>query len=128
MTEERINHPSHYGGDTEFEAIKLIEDWGWGYEFCMATALKYVVRAHSKGQTDDDYQKSIWYLERATKNQPTKTQGPRRLSPSAAADAHGLDQDRTEALKAIRANDPWNALYAMRAGYREYTERMGVIA
>lgn len=125
---EIIDHPQHYGGDTEFEAIKLIEDWGWGYEFCMATALKYVIRAHAKGQIDNDYKKSIWYLERALTNPKPAPRGLRRLSPSAASDAHGLDQDRSEALKAIRAGDAKNALYAMRAGYQEYKLRMGVIA
>lgn len=33
LTRETINHPQHYGGDTTYEAIKVIEAWGLG--FCL---------------------------------------------------------------------------------------------
>ena len=121
MTDERIDHPEHYGGDTEFEAIKLIEDWGWGYAFCMGSALKYTIRAQSKGQTEDDYQKAIWYLERADGARQDRNQRlMRRLSPSKAARAHGLDDARTAAVKAIAADQPAAALRFMRVGLEEY--------
>ncbi len=120
-TPERIDHPEHYGGDTEFEAIKLIEDWGWGYAFCMGSALKYTVCAQSKGQTEDDYRKAIWYLERA--DGARRDRNPRlmrRLSPSKAVRAHGLDDARAAAVKAIAGDQPAAALRFMRVGLQEY--------
>ena len=30
---ETVNHPQHYGGDTVYEAIKVIE--AWGLDFCL---------------------------------------------------------------------------------------------
>jgi hypothetical protein len=38
-----INHPPHYGGDSTYEAIKVIEAWGLG--FSLGNALKYICRA-----------------------------------------------------------------------------------
>ena len=28
---ETVNHPEHYGGDTPYEAIKVIDAWGLGF-------------------------------------------------------------------------------------------------
>lgn len=60
-----INHPPHYGGDSTYEAIKVIEAWGLG--FCLGNALKYICRAGRKGGTDSrvtDLEKALWYLDR----------------------------------------------------------------
>lgn len=59
---DSVNHPQHYGGDTTYEAIKVIE--AWGLDFCLGNALKYISRAgHKPGtQRTEDLQKSIWYL------------------------------------------------------------------
>lgn len=47
MSEERIDHPAHYGGaDDPYEAIKVIEAWRLG--FCLGNCLKYVRRAGHK--------------------------------------------------------------------------------
>lgn len=71
---DRINHPGHYNmggeigedGSAEFEVIKIIEDLGWGFEFCMGNALKYILRAPHKHETElEDLKKARWYLERA---------------------------------------------------------------
>lgn len=59
---EVINHPRHYGGDTTYEAIKVIEAWGLG--FCLGNALKYICRFGKKGSTVDDLKKARWYLDR----------------------------------------------------------------
>jgi len=40
---ESVNHPPHYGGDTTYEAIKVIEAWGLGFH---------------------DLKKARWYLDR----------------------------------------------------------------
>lgn len=58
-----VNHPAHYGGDTTYEAIKVIEAWGLG--FCLGNAVKYIARAGKKS-TDplEDLKKARWYLDR----------------------------------------------------------------
>jgi hypothetical protein len=84
MSYEQVNHPPHYGGDTPYEAIKVIEAWGLG--FCLGNAVKYIRRAGSKPGTDtrDDLRKAIWYLQRELDRQqgvedaPTTPVSPER--------------------------------------------------
>ncbi len=58
-----IDHPAHYGGaDNVYEAIKVIEAWGLGFN--LGSALKYVCRAGHKGTRLDDLKKARWYLDR----------------------------------------------------------------
>lgn len=59
-----VNHPSHYGGDTLYEAIKVIEAWGLGFN--LGNAAKYISRAGKKpGSAElDDLRKARWYLDR----------------------------------------------------------------
>lgn len=45
MAGEEVNHPAHYGGDTVYEAIKVIEAWDLG--FCLGNVIKYICR-HGK--------------------------------------------------------------------------------
>lgn len=59
---ERVNHPAHCGGDTVYEAIKVIEAWGLG--FCLGNAIKYICRAGRKGATVEDLKKARWYVDR----------------------------------------------------------------
>jgi len=59
---EAVNHPAHYGGNTTYEAIKVIEAWNLG--FCLGNALKYICRATYKGNQLEDLQKARWYLDR----------------------------------------------------------------
>lgn len=59
-TTETVNHPPHYGGDTTYEAIKVIEAWQLG--FCLGNVVKYISRADSKGNALEDLKKSAWYL------------------------------------------------------------------
>ena len=69
MTEkETIDHPSHYGGDNIYEAIKVVEAWGLG--FCLGNCLKYISRLAKKDpeKTLEDLKKSRWYLDRAIQN------------------------------------------------------------
>jgi hypothetical protein len=37
---EAVNHPAHYGGDTTYEAIKVIEAWNLGFHD--GNAVKYI--------------------------------------------------------------------------------------
>lgn len=61
---EKINHPEHYGGDTVYEAIKVIE--AWNLDFCLGNTVKYISRAGKKNQSKivEDLEKAKWYLER----------------------------------------------------------------
>lgn len=60
---EAVNHPAHYGGDTVYEAIKVIEAWDLG--FCLGNAIKYIARAGKKGDNAlEDLKKARWYLDR----------------------------------------------------------------
>jgi len=69
---EKINHPQHYGGDTTYEAIKVIE--AWGCDFHIGNVLKYISRAGKKNLSIhndlrmtrhlEDLKKAQWYLNR----------------------------------------------------------------
>ena len=64
---ERVNHPPHYGGDTAYETIKVIEAW----DCCFHTGnvIKYVSRAGKKASSNrlEDLYKARWYLDRKIK-------------------------------------------------------------
>lgn len=61
---ENVDHPQHYGGDTPYEVIKVIEAWGLGFH--LGNAVKYVARAGKKDPASEgeDIDKAIWYLQR----------------------------------------------------------------
>lgn len=61
---ESVNHPEHYGCDTLYEAIKVIEAWELG--FCLGNAVKYISRAGKKDKTKEieDLKKAVWYINR----------------------------------------------------------------
>ena len=61
--EEAIHHPAHYGGDTPYEAIKVIMAWGLG--FCLGNAVKYIARAGRKDPSKkiEDLKKARWFLD-----------------------------------------------------------------
>ena len=60
---ESVNHPEHYGGDTTYEAIKVIEAWDLGFH--LGNVVKYISRAGKKtNNTREDLKKAKWYLER----------------------------------------------------------------
>lgn len=59
---ETVDHPSHYGGDTTYEHIKVVHAWGLNYE--LGNATKYICRAGKKDQSKavEDLEKAAWYL------------------------------------------------------------------
>ena len=59
-----VDHPDHYGGDSTYETINVIE--AWNLDFCLGNAVKYISRAgkKDKSKTIEDLQKAIWYLNR----------------------------------------------------------------
>ena len=62
---EKVKHPDHYGGDTVYEAIKVIRAWGHDKSFCIGSALKYLCRMGKKPCESNitDMKKTINYLE-----------------------------------------------------------------
>jgi hypothetical protein len=61
---EQVNHPDHYGGDTTYEAIKVIENWQLGFH--LGNTVKYICRAGKKSTAAvvEDLKKARWYLDR----------------------------------------------------------------
>lgn len=59
---ENVNHPTHYGGDVTYEAIKVIDAWKLG--FSLGNAVKYICRAGEKSPETEiqDLEKAAWYL------------------------------------------------------------------
>ena len=59
-----VNHPAHYGGDTTYEAIKVIE--AWELDFSLGNCVKYIRRAGKKDEFTEleDLEKARWYLNR----------------------------------------------------------------
>ncbi len=58
-----VDHPPHYGGaDNPYEAIKVIEAWGLGFN--LGNTVKYISRAGKKGAALEDLRKARWYLDR----------------------------------------------------------------
>lgn len=64
-TTETVNHPLHYGGDTTYEAIKVIQAWGLGWE--LGDAVKYIARVGLKDASKvvEDLKKAAWYIKAA---------------------------------------------------------------
>lgn len=63
---EKVNHPDHYGGDTPYEVIKVLEAWFSPDEFIgflKGNAIKYMARHREKGGAED-LQKAAWYTKR----------------------------------------------------------------
>lgn len=66
---DAVNHPIHYGGeDNPYEAIKVIEAWGLGFN--LGNTTKYISRAGFKDPAKEleDLKKARWYLDREITN------------------------------------------------------------
>jgi len=59
-----VEHPSHYTSGT-IECIDFIDSCGYGLDFCLANAIKYLTRCKLKGTTVQDIRKAIWYATHA---------------------------------------------------------------
>ena len=68
---DQVNHPSHYGGDTVYETIKVLEAWLTYDEFigfCRGQAIAYLSRVGKKHRRegemfdDTDLKKAIFYI------------------------------------------------------------------
>lgn len=120
---DNVDHPSHYNqggpvgedGTAQFEVIKIIDDVGWGFAFCMGNALKYVLRAPHKGTQAEDLKKAQWYLRRANQYQErmARVLAQRTVNIDEATKAWGLTFGKAAlavAVKAITDGDPVRAL------------------
>lgn len=74
MSEEKVNHPAHYGGDTVYETVKVLRAWMTPEAFrgfLAGNVIKYLSRAGKKSPhaavadlaTLEDLKKARWYLE-----------------------------------------------------------------
>jgi len=64
--EDKVNHPSHYGGDTVYEVIKVLRHHLSKEEFIGAmkfNIVKYTLRAGKKNSSTvvQDHEKAAWY-------------------------------------------------------------------
>ena len=58
MSKEAVNHPEHYGGESNpYEAIKVIDAWDLG--FSLGNTVKYISRAGKKEKDKDKKDKNI---------------------------------------------------------------------
>ena len=69
-----VDHPSHYGGDTTYEVIKVIEAWELDKDGYLFNVVKYVARAGKKDKAREleDLKKAAWYLDRKIKRLEAK--------------------------------------------------------
>jgi hypothetical protein len=120
---DTVNHPPHYNqggpigedGTAQFEVIKIIDDLGWGFAFCMGNALKYVLRAPHKGTEADDLKKAQWYLRRAGHYQePTTRVVPQRtVNIDEATKAWELTYDKAALAVAVEAISDGDSVRAL---------------
>ena len=61
MATDPVNHPAHYcSSPSGIECIQVAEH----LSFCLGNAIKYIWRCDSKGDSIEQLQKAIWYLQR----------------------------------------------------------------
>lgn len=71
LTNEMVNHPSHYGGEENpYEVIKVCEAWELDKDAYLFNVVKYVARAGKKDANKEleDLKKAFFYLERKISN------------------------------------------------------------
>jgi len=60
-TVDMVNHPPHYGKHPSgIECIDVVEHMS----FNLGNAVKYIWRADEKGNTRQDLEKAVWYINR----------------------------------------------------------------
>lgn len=62
-SDDAVNHPAHYGGDTVYEVIKVLKAWGLFKNALRFNTIKYLARAGRKNDLLEDLKKAIWYLQ-----------------------------------------------------------------
>lgn len=64
MADDPVEHPHHYTAGS-IECIDFIDSCGYGLDFCLANAIKYLTRCKLKGSPVQDIRKAIWYANHA---------------------------------------------------------------
>ena len=64
VKDDPVSHPHHYTAGN-IECIDFIDSCGYGLDFCLANAIKYLTRCKLKGTTVQDIRKAIWYATHA---------------------------------------------------------------
>lgn len=64
IADDPVNHPAHYTSGS-IECIDFIDSCGYGLDFCLANAIKYLTRCKLKGTPEQDIRKAIWYATHA---------------------------------------------------------------
>ena len=64
ISDDPVNHPTHYTYGS-IECIDFIDSCGYGLDFCIANAIKYLTRCKHKGTCEQDIRKAIWYATHA---------------------------------------------------------------
>lgn len=61
-----VNNPEHYtnGGIKCFDAIVASQGREAAKDFCLCNAFKYIWRCKHKGNSLEDIEKAIWYLNK----------------------------------------------------------------
>jgi hypothetical protein len=126
---ESVNHPQHYGGDTPYEAIKVIEAWALG--FCLGNAVKYISRAGKKdpAKAIEDLEKARWYLDREIATLKAKKPPITYRSNMSPAEAIPCGVKIGEGLTALpyvarEVIDGLNAWMLLKSQGREYPVRL----
>ena len=62
---EMVNHPQHYGGDTTYEVIKVLEAWGLENDAFLWNVITYIARQPKESESRlEDLKKAEFYLHR----------------------------------------------------------------
>jgi len=66
---EWVDHPDHYGGDTPYEVVKVLDAWSKMFRipWSLLTTVKHIARYKGKGRPLQDLKKARWYLDRVIK-------------------------------------------------------------
>ena len=62
--DDPVSHPHHYTAGT-IECIDYLDSCGYGLDFCLANAIKYLTRCKLKGTMVQDIEKAVWYATHA---------------------------------------------------------------
>lgn len=80
---ESVNHPIHYGGDTEYECIKVLRAWNTVEEyrgFLKGNTIKYLCRGGKKDPDKEleDTEKAFWYLKKLVEDMRDRNNGKQK--------------------------------------------------
>lgn len=74
IQDDKVNHPSHYGGDTIYEHVKVATALGWTNDALIYNCTKYLWRVGKKDGASviEDLKKALWYLTERVRQEKNK--------------------------------------------------------